>query len=216
MSTECSICLEPYRDASSIPCGHIFCFPCLQGHIFKTSKDGLNAACRTCKLDFTFVTPDATLVMEPLRKHMHATIRKVFVDINTNEFDDLKAAYKKQADELKDAEKRVKELEKKLKSAEMKLKASEPKAAEDKVRIQEAECVIMNIPDFGQAGLTSARLPSKLAAQPTNIEEMHGFRAHVCMGFATLYLRNPPQTRTESDEWPAIVAHLCLAQLSER
>ncbi|KAF9005855.1 hypothetical protein BDZ89DRAFT_1079835 [Hymenopellis radicata] len=130
MSTECSICLEPYRDASSIPCGHIFCFPCLQGYIFKTSKDGLSATCPTCKLDFTFVTPDARLVMEPLRKHMHATIRKVFVDINTNEFDDIKAAYKKQADELKDAEKRVKELEKKLKNTETKLEEAEKQSEE--------------------------------------------------------------------------------------
>ncbi|KAF8999198.1 hypothetical protein BDZ89DRAFT_1082878 [Hymenopellis radicata] len=124
MATECGICIEPYKDASSIPCGHVFCLSCLHAHIALTSQDGLNATCPTCRTEFTFSTPDLSLVMKPLHKHLHPSIRRVFVDTNTKELDDLKVAYKKQAD---DAEKRINDMQGKLDEMETQLKASEEK-----------------------------------------------------------------------------------------
>ncbi|KAF8987836.1 hypothetical protein BDZ89DRAFT_1087690 [Hymenopellis radicata] len=68
---------DPYKDPSSIPCGHIFCFPCLQSHIAQTSQDGYDAKCPTCQRDFPFCSSlrppcDVNLVMKPLQKHLHS------------------------------------------------------------------------------------------------------------------------------------------------
>ncbi len=62
--------------------------------------------------------------MKPLQKHLHPSIRRVFVDINTKELDDLKVAYKKQAD---DAEKQINDMQGKLDKMQTKLNASDQK-----------------------------------------------------------------------------------------
>ncbi|KAF8996674.1 hypothetical protein BDZ89DRAFT_1084104 [Hymenopellis radicata] len=94
MATKCALCSTPYKDPSSIPCGHIFCFPCLQSHIAQTSQDGYDAKCPTCQRDFPFCSSlrppcDVNLVMKPLQKHLHSGIRRVHIDIDTKEKDTL-------------------------------------------------------------------------------------------------------------------------------
>ncbi|KAF9024664.1 hypothetical protein BDZ89DRAFT_1068932 [Hymenopellis radicata] len=91
MTTKCSVCLESYHDAVSIPCGHIFCSACLHSHIGKTVQDGTTASCPTCRKDFSFVTPDSALIMKPLQKFVYPGIRKVYVDVDRSEINNLEA-----------------------------------------------------------------------------------------------------------------------------
>ncbi|KAF8996670.1 hypothetical protein BDZ89DRAFT_1084100 [Hymenopellis radicata] len=135
MTTECSVCLEPYKDAVSIPCGHIFCSACLQSHIGRESLDGVNAKCPMCQKDFTFLTPDLTLVMKPLHKHIHPSIRRIYVDLNTSETDKLKtelAAAKAQVQQLKGLEIRLKEALSEEKQTSLQLK----RELEDSIRTE--------------------------------------------------------------------------------
>ncbi|KAF8996672.1 hypothetical protein BDZ89DRAFT_796060 [Hymenopellis radicata] len=58
--TMCAICLGPYKDAVSIPCGHIFCEECL-----------LNVThCPKCRRPFRDGIPH------------HTAIRRVFIDFD--------------------------------------------------------------------------------------------------------------------------------------
>ncbi|KAF8916151.1 hypothetical protein CPB85DRAFT_371400 [Mucidula mucida] len=64
--TMCAICLGPYRDAVSIPCGHIFCEECLPFDVTQ---------CPKCRRPFR----DGIL--------RHTAIRKVFIDFDHMQVD---------------------------------------------------------------------------------------------------------------------------------
>ncbi|KAF8996677.1 hypothetical protein BDZ89DRAFT_1084107 [Hymenopellis radicata] len=82
-STECAICVSLYKDAVSVPCGHVFCLPCLQAYIARSCKD-MMAPCPTCRVMFPCVTPDPNLIAKNLQQHIHPSIRKLFIDIQVD------------------------------------------------------------------------------------------------------------------------------------
>ncbi|CAL1709214.1 unnamed protein product [Somion occarium] len=47
----CTICLEPLKEATSLPCGHLFCAPCIQTYI-ETCYAVLFAECPLCRYPF--------------------------------------------------------------------------------------------------------------------------------------------------------------------
>uniref|UniRef100_A0AAV2MT00 Uncharacterized protein n=1 Tax=Knipowitschia caucasica TaxID=637954 RepID=A0AAV2MT00_KNICA len=48
----CAICLEYFKDPSTIPCGHNFCLACINLHWDRQSKQGTSLDCPKCKQDF--------------------------------------------------------------------------------------------------------------------------------------------------------------------
>jgi len=49
--TECSICLEPFKQPKELPCVHTFCLKCLRTH-YKHSIPGVDLECPICKETF--------------------------------------------------------------------------------------------------------------------------------------------------------------------
>ncbi|KAG2011952.1 hypothetical protein CC2G_012010 [Coprinopsis cinerea AmutBmut pab1-1] len=75
MSGQCSICLNDYRDPISIPCGHVYCFACLNQYANGPTHEGLKAACPTCRQEFHYVTPDVRdLPPHPMGGNSHPSL----------------------------------------------------------------------------------------------------------------------------------------------
>ncbi|KAF8999193.1 hypothetical protein BDZ89DRAFT_730294 [Hymenopellis radicata] len=76
--TQCSICLDPYNDAASIPCGHIFCSRCLQGL----------SMCAKCRAPFS----------RGLK--LSSEVRRVFIDFDSREMDELTRQLQQASEEI--------------------------------------------------------------------------------------------------------------------
>ncbi|XP_055735815.1 finTRIM family, member 86 [Salvelinus fontinalis] len=48
----CSVCLETLRDPATLPCGHTYCLPCIQGHWDRNEAKG-QCNCPQCRQVFT-------------------------------------------------------------------------------------------------------------------------------------------------------------------
>ncbi|TRM57868.1 hypothetical protein BD626DRAFT_513135 [Schizophyllum amplum] len=79
MST-CSICLDEQKQPISLPCGHIFCYPCIVRVIDAVKSYTTLHCCPTCRNPYTVVNIDPALVPAYLRPHIMPSIRKLYFD----------------------------------------------------------------------------------------------------------------------------------------
>ncbi|EAU90401.1 hypothetical protein CC1G_00785 [Coprinopsis cinerea okayama7 len=79
MTGQCSICLNPYRDPISIPCGHIYCLGCLNAYANAPAHEGLKASCPTCRQEFYFVTPDVRILPSKFHPFIMNHMRRVYI-----------------------------------------------------------------------------------------------------------------------------------------
>jgi len=54
--TECSICTEVYTDPRVLPCGHVFCFKCIEAWSNQKLQQR-NLACPLCRTEFSLPLP---------------------------------------------------------------------------------------------------------------------------------------------------------------
>ncbi|KAF7318356.1 RING-type domain-containing protein [Mycena chlorophos] len=84
----CSICIEPFTQPVSLPCGHVFCRLCIR----KTVESGSSASasgsgprllehlCPSCRTPYSIITIDPELVPPHMRPHVRPSIRPLFLD----------------------------------------------------------------------------------------------------------------------------------------
>ncbi|KAI4526759.1 hypothetical protein K525DRAFT_188276 [Schizophyllum commune Loenen D] len=78
--TTCSICLDEQKQPVSLPCGHIFCYPCIVRVIDAVKSYTTLHCCPTCRNPYTVVNIDPALVPAYLRPHIMPSIRKLYMD----------------------------------------------------------------------------------------------------------------------------------------
>jgi len=54
--TECSICTEVYTDPRVLPCGHVFCFKCIEAWS-NEKRQQRHLACPLCRTEFSLPLP---------------------------------------------------------------------------------------------------------------------------------------------------------------
>ncbi|KAK0438017.1 hypothetical protein EV421DRAFT_1825914 [Armillaria borealis] len=108
MVQPCAICLSPYDNPVSTPCGHIFCTECISDHIL-ASSDGFRSPCPTCRTKFHISVPELRYLPRQYHQFILPSLRRVFLDSSPNpQVEKLKA-------ELKDAKSRISSQKRRLK-----------------------------------------------------------------------------------------------------
>ncbi|EAU90402.2 hypothetical protein CC1G_00786 [Coprinopsis cinerea okayama7 len=85
LSGHCSICLNDYNDPVCIPCGHVFCFPCLTEYANGPAHEGFTAPCPTCRADFHLLTPDPRALPAKYHPFISSHLRRLFFDLTPHE-----------------------------------------------------------------------------------------------------------------------------------
>ncbi|KAF7323592.1 RING-type domain-containing protein [Mycena kentingensis (nom. inval.)] len=88
----CSICLEPFTQPVSLPCGHVFCKPCIrravesepQASSSKQPCGGLQRSCPACRTPFSIITIDPALIPPHMRPHVQPSIRPLYLDASAS------------------------------------------------------------------------------------------------------------------------------------
>ncbi|KAH6915794.1 hypothetical protein BKA70DRAFT_1253784 [Coprinopsis sp. MPI-PUGE-AT-0042] len=80
MVPTCSICFGEFNEPVSIPCGHIYCFPCLNEYANGPTNEGLSIPCPHCRQEFQLVTPDPRTLPRKYHPFIQPHIRRVFID----------------------------------------------------------------------------------------------------------------------------------------
>ncbi|KAJ3717869.1 hypothetical protein C8R42DRAFT_630158 [Lentinula raphanica] len=80
MTGQCSICLSDWKDPVCIPCGHLYCSPCLLDYIASSSEDGYTTICPTCRAVFPIVSPELTCLPKHVHRYITPSIRRVYLD----------------------------------------------------------------------------------------------------------------------------------------
>ncbi|SJK98204.1 uncharacterized protein ARMOST_01465 [Armillaria ostoyae] len=108
MAQSCAICLTPYDNPVSTPCGHVFCMKCINIHIHMSS-DGYKSFCPSCRARFHISVPELRNVPRQYHQFMLPSLRRIFLATSPNsEVDELK-------EELKDAKDRISSQSRRLK-----------------------------------------------------------------------------------------------------
>ncbi|KAJ7610228.1 hypothetical protein FB45DRAFT_761456 [Roridomyces roridus] len=80
----CSICYEPFKAPISLPCGHVFCRECIRRTVDSIKSCSVQHWCPTCRVPYSVVTLDPTLIPPYLRPHIQPAIRPILLeDSNT-------------------------------------------------------------------------------------------------------------------------------------
>ncbi|KAF8238104.1 hypothetical protein L208DRAFT_1243921 [Tricholoma matsutake] len=80
MTGKCSICLSPFKEPVSIPCGHVYCTKCLADHVNTPGSEDTTSSCPTCRTVFNIVTPDLTYLPKKYHQYVVPSVRRVFLD----------------------------------------------------------------------------------------------------------------------------------------
>ncbi|KAH8833229.1 hypothetical protein DL96DRAFT_1459096 [Flagelloscypha sp. PMI_526] len=77
----CNICLEELKDPASIPCGHVYCTPCLIRTVNATHPySELTHHCPTCRAAFIFSAPDPAIVPLHLQPYITPSVRRLYLE----------------------------------------------------------------------------------------------------------------------------------------
>ncbi|KAJ4473357.1 hypothetical protein C8J55DRAFT_519342 [Lentinula edodes] len=79
MASECCFCLSALKEPVCIPCGHIFCSPCISSRVAASCKRD-TTPCPTCRAPFEIVTPELATVSKHVRRYINPGVRRVFLD----------------------------------------------------------------------------------------------------------------------------------------
>ncbi|KAJ7056210.1 hypothetical protein C8F01DRAFT_1373170 [Mycena amicta] len=77
----CSICIEPFTQPVSLPCGHVFCKVCIRKAVESESRNlrVLQHLCPSCRTPYSIITIDPALVPSHMRPHVRPSIRPLFL-----------------------------------------------------------------------------------------------------------------------------------------
>ncbi|KZV70880.1 hypothetical protein PENSPDRAFT_431821 [Peniophora sp. CONT] len=81
MST-CAICLDALKSPTAFPCGHVFCFTCIESTVHKHSPLACTQ-CPTCRTSFPLVTVNPALLPLHLRPFFQPPFRRLYLDNHT-------------------------------------------------------------------------------------------------------------------------------------
>ncbi|KAF7291977.1 RING-type domain-containing protein [Mycena indigotica] len=77
----CSICIEPFTQPVSLPCGHVFCRLCIRKNVeSEASKSSTLHLCPSCRTPYSIITIDPALVPSHMRPHIRPSMRPLFLD----------------------------------------------------------------------------------------------------------------------------------------
>ncbi|KAI0058816.1 hypothetical protein BV25DRAFT_1829570 [Artomyces pyxidatus] len=82
--SSCPVCLETLNQPTSLPCGHMFCFDCVQMSA-RASRSLSEMNCPTCRAPCPKVSVDLRIVPHHLRPFVFSPFRRVYLngDVDT-------------------------------------------------------------------------------------------------------------------------------------
>ena len=103
----CCICLDPPHHPVIIPCGHIYCAPCMRRYI-QHQNGQITSTCPKCRALFCSVTPDPAIVPSQRQPFVLPGVRPLFLDFS--ELAVLRAELRAAVISLKKKRKRIQQL----------------------------------------------------------------------------------------------------------
>ncbi|TFK53443.1 hypothetical protein OE88DRAFT_1612046, partial [Heliocybe sulcata] len=78
----CIICLDTLKAPVALPCGHVFCYSCIERIVTTIKPFTSQHCCPSCRRPYTISTIDPSMVPDHLQPYIFAPIRRLYLDLS--------------------------------------------------------------------------------------------------------------------------------------
>ncbi|KZT20115.1 hypothetical protein NEOLEDRAFT_1076364 [Neolentinus lepideus HHB14362 ss-1] len=78
----CIICLDTLKGPVALPCGHVFCYGCIERIVTTIKPFTSQHCCPSCRRPYTISTVDPSMVPDHLQPYIFAPIRRLYLDLS--------------------------------------------------------------------------------------------------------------------------------------